>query len=123
LAWRCDNCWAPSFTSQADVAPTWKETLRQHQQQHTVSKAVSTDPLHTQDADVQTTDRCDAGCQASTSGRGSSSSGQRGRAETHMQAFLQQVAPTMLNALSANSEAGAAGRPSSLHQSKQQVRM
>jgi hypothetical protein len=40
-----------------------------------------------------------------------------------MQAFLQQVAPTMLNALSANSEAGAAGRPFSLHQSKQQVRM
>lgn len=99
---------------QVDVAPTWKPALFQHQQQHTVSKAVSTDPLHVQDADVQTTDRCDAGCQASTSGR-TSSAGQRSRADPHLRAFLQHVGPAMFAALCSNSEAaaGSAGRVAS----------
>lgn len=96
---------------QVDVAPTWRHALQQHQQQFTVSKAVSTDPLRVQDADVQTTDRCDAGCQASTSGR-TSSAVQRARADPHMQAFLQHIEPVMFAALSANNEAaaGTAGR-------------
>jgi hypothetical protein len=99
---------------QVDVAPTWNDSLLQHQQQHTVSKAVSTDPLHVQDADVQTTDRCDAGCQASTSGR-TSSAGQRSRADPHLRTFLQHVGPAMFAALCSNSKAaaGSAGRVAS----------
>lgn len=107
-------CLRPPPPPQVDVAPTWRQALQHNQQQHSVAKGVGTDPVQVQDSDVQTTDRCDAGCQASTSGRRSSSSvsAQRSRADQHMQAFLHSVEPSMLAALSANSEAadGSAGR-------------
>lgn len=105
--------------TQADVGPTWKQPQLQLQQlaAGNNSKATSTDPVQVHDTDTQTTERCDAGCQASTSGRTSSAGAgqQRGRgADPHMPAFLQRVAPSMLAALSANSEAlgaGVRGRP------------
>lgn len=78
--------------------------MQQHWQMHNnnVSKAVGTDPLQLQDVGVQVFDRCDAGCQASTSGRGLHAGASRGRQDAQLSAFLGRVAPAMLAALASS---------------------